>query len=86
MLFRSKIASRPTLSVRLSKTEILADGDDAAMLSGLPQPCQIEINGAFYDVPDGEISIVTRTPMDYHIRFDHLPYAVWTATVRAVTP
>lgn len=49
-------------SAALDRADILADGVDAATLSGLPDPCWIDVNGEPVEVVGGEFEITAPTP------------------------
>lgn len=74
---------RPVLPAMLSKTTIRADERDAAVLSDLPRPCTVWIDGVPYEVDDGEL--VIRSPMQavYEIRIDHWPHLTWASALTA---
>jgi hypothetical protein len=74
---------RPALPVMLSKATIRADDRDAALLSGLPTPCVVTIDGVPHEVTDGELWIRSPMPATYEIRIDHWPYLPWAAVLRA---
>lgn len=78
------LADRPALQVTLDKTEIAADGEDVATLTGLPNPCSIIIDDTdpltettVAEVTGGGFEFVTQDPGVYTFevrgRFPFLP-------------
>lgn len=74
---------RPVLAAVLSTTTIRADDRDAAVLSGLPVPCTVTIDGVAHEVTDGELAIRSPMPATYEIAIDHWPFQAWAATLTA---
>lgn len=56
------------------KTFILSDNSDVAVLSSLPIPCVITIDGRGHDVLDGTLELSVDTQGDYHVYVDHPHY------------
>jgi hypothetical protein len=77
------ITVRPELG-ELSKTTIDADGVDEAVITGLPKPCTVTIDGEATEVTDGELAFTADTPGQYELVIDQFPYQRWTRTVTAV--
>jgi hypothetical protein len=75
---------RPAMPVSQDKTAIMADGEDAVALSGLPAPCKATIGSAEYDVEDGKLEWSTLMPATYPIRAEAFPYLDWKGEVAAV--
>jgi hypothetical protein len=72
---------RRPLPATLSKDTIRADDSDAAVISGLPVPCTVTIDGTPYEVTDGEMRITSPMPAVYEITIEHWPHLPWTATL-----
>lgn len=64
---------RPSLT-GFDKTAILADGADTAILSGLPNPCTILINGQEHIVTGGTLELDADYPGTYRVEIRHFPY------------
>ncbi|KAB0682011.1 hypothetical protein [Aureimonas leprariae] len=77
------LVPRPTCSAAIDRTVIRADGEDAAVLSGLPDPCALLINGMPRDVAGGSIEIRSRRPGTFLIQLQHWPLVDWSVTVEA---
>jgi hypothetical protein len=80
------IATRPPFPATLSKTVILANGTDAAVLAGLPDPCTVIVGGNSVVVTGGTASIKSGYPTSMMLQVDQLPYLPWGATVVATAP
>lgn len=74
---------RPDLPAALSRTTIAADDRDASVLSGLPVPCAVTVDGVDHLVTDGTLAIRSPMPATYEIRIDHWPYRSWSAVLTA---
>lgn len=69
------------------KARITADGKDEAVLSGLPIPCEVRINGgAPQIVADGTLEITADTDDDYQIDVTAAPYLPAQFFVETVMP
>lgn len=53
------VMAKQALALALDKDTIVADGIDQAVLSGLPVPFDVEVNGAIVTVSDGTLEIST---------------------------
>lgn len=56
-----------------NKTTVAANGTDAAVVSGLPNPTQVAITGDAEDaftVTDGSLSLAFETPGTYNVQLD----------------
>jgi len=71
-----KVIARSTLPAVWDKTEITADGIDAATLSGVPRGTEVECDGVIYVIEDGDFSLVTSTPGAFTITARH-PRFIW---------
>lgn len=66
---------RPILA--FSKLEIVADGADTAVLSDLPDPCKVWVNGEALQVTGGSLELAADVPATYSVLIeerDAFPY------------
>ena len=75
-----KVIARSTLPAQWDKTEITADGIDAATLSGVPHRTEIECDGVIYLIEDGDFSLSTSTPGAFIVTARH-PRYIWQTWV-----
>ncbi|OWZ90492.1 hypothetical protein B9J07_28310 [Sinorhizobium sp. LM21] len=66
------IVDRPAFTI--SKTAIAADDTDEAVITGLPDPVWVVIDGHPFEVTGGTLSVSSPMPATYHIGIDHWPY------------
>ena len=78
------ICPRPHQETRCDRTELVADGKDTLVLSGLPLPCAVQIGERRYEVEDGELEWSTLMPGTYYIHVEAFPYLDWDAEVSAI--
>ena len=79
---------RMAMAPNLSAQEIMADGEDACVISGLPDPCTVSITGSVALPPTavvgGSVTITATVPGSIHLRVTaeptHLP---WEVTLHA---
>lgn len=76
-----EIVDRPTFSI--SKTEIVADDVDEAVIANLPDPVTITVDGVPYEVAGGTLAITSPMPAAYKIEIDHWPYRPFKVEVVA---
>jgi hypothetical protein len=78
---------RPDMPITVSKTEIVADGEDAALLEALPMPCRVRVATADHadvmDVADGRCELATTVPDTYTVTVEAWPYRDFTVTITA---
>lgn len=65
---------RPTMPGALNKPQILADGNDLATISNLPQPCTVTFAGQTYEVEDGCFAFTVDVPGTYTVRVEAWPH------------
>lgn len=75
---------RPVMPGTLDKPQILADGNDLATISNLPQPCTVTFKGQQYPVEDGSFSFTANIPGSYTVEVEAFPYLPATFTVEAI--
>lgn len=75
------IVPRPALPA-WSKTTIVADGTDAAVLN-VGVPARVHVDGVLHDVPDGVIEIAASVPATYSVTVDAFPYIGTAFTIEA---
>ena len=79
----SEIKQRPTFSA-FDKTEIAADGQDAATLSNLPAGTEVTVDDAkSWTVDDGVFAFSTNMPATYTVRVENWPHQVYEAEITA---
>lgn len=78
-----EIKRRPVLDIQVSDTVIQADGEDEAVLSGLPDPCDVWIDGVKHEVTGGELRISSPMPATYRIAIERWPYMAWAVAIEA---
>lgn len=77
-----EIVERPALGP-ISQTAILADDADEAVLTGLPQPCTVRINGEPVTVGDGHLVFTASVAGTYVVEIDCWPYQAFRAEIVA---
>lgn len=80
-----QVVPRPTLP-GFDKTRISADGRDVACLSGLPDPCVVDIDGSLHSVAGSRLELTAGYPGTYRIVIDHWPYRRFEETIQCVSP
>lgn len=76
------VIPRPTLA--FDKLTINADGLDEANLEGLPDNCEVVIDGETYIIDEGTLTITSEMPAKYVIEIKAFPYMDFNAVVEAV--
>lgn len=83
MVVDEQLVPRPTLA--FDKTTILADDQDKATLTGLPDPCTVLVDDTPYEVTGGTLEITSDMPATYEIEIeDPFPAQYFKATIHAV--
>ncbi len=77
------VCRRPNLEAIVNKTSIAADDADEAVISGLPDPITIKIDGEIYEVEGGSLTITSPMPAAYRIEVDQWPYMPWGVEIVA---
>ena len=80
---------RMVMAPALSAQEIMADGEDACVISGLPDPCTLSITGSIALPPTavvgGSVTITATVPGAIILRVIADPaYLAWETTINAV--
>ena len=70
----NSLVPRPEITAALNKASMFADGLDSIIISGLPVPCELEIEEVTYDVPDGDFEFTTTLAGTYTIIARSFPY------------
>jgi hypothetical protein len=68
------ITERAEILAEFNETSITADGEDKAMLFGLPQPCTVYVDGESVVVDDGIFVMTADDPGDYVIVVDEVTH------------
>jgi hypothetical protein len=68
------LVPRATLNATWSKTTITANGTDTAVLSGLPDPCTVMIDGEAHEITGGSLEFAASSPGVYRISIDEVQY------------
>ncbi|HWK45137.1 MAG TPA: hypothetical protein VNT30_10465 [Stellaceae bacterium] len=76
-------AVTPRPSLTLDKTAIAANGTDTAILSGLPNPCTVFVDGTSQTVTDGVLELSATMAESWTLAVDRFPYLPFKATVVA---
>lgn len=79
-IVNGEFATRPEVSI--SKTEIVADGVDVAVID-LGEPFVVVVNGETYEIEDGSLEFSTDMPGVYTLEIDHFPYMPFKQEVTA---
>lgn len=83
MVVDEQLVPRPILA--FDKTTILADDQDKATLTGLPDPCTVLVDDTPYEVTGGTLEITSDMPATYEIEIeDPFPAQHFKATIHAV--
>jgi len=74
----------------LDRPKVAADGTDTATISGLPEPCGVEVvsgqTRVRRTVEDGVIEIAVDTPATYEVTVEAWPHLPTTFRIEAVAP
>ncbi len=78
---------RAAMTPSISVSEIAADGVDECVISGLPDPCRVQVNGAFYwlgEVAGGSLTITSTEPGTLSVTVLNNPtHKPWKTTIHA---
>jgi hypothetical protein len=74
----AKVVARSTFPGEWDRTEIAADGVDAATLAAVPVGTEVIVDGIAYAVDDGSFELVASTAGAYHVEAKH-PRYIWEA-------
>lgn len=76
------ILRRPVLT--LSTTTIRADGQDAAIIEGMPSPCTVTIDGVDHEIEGGRLELTADQPAAWRvIVWDPFPAQFFEAVITA---
>lgn len=76
-----EVAERPVLEAQISSQTIRADDLDEAIITGLPSPCVVTIDGEAHEVRGGRLVLTSAVPASYEIAVEHWPYRDWGVCV-----
>jgi len=68
-----QITKRPVFA-GFDKTEIKADGIDKAVMTGLPIPCRVYVDGVPFDIDSGSMSLSSKYRATYTVEIDQFPF------------
>lgn len=77
------VTKRPSIVATVTKASIAADGKDKAVISRLPRPCTILIDGVPVTRKGGALTLTSDMPGDYRISVDQWPYLPWSVEIVA---
>ena len=90
---RPTVQERPPLVVSLDRTSIAADGIDEAVLTGLPDPCEVVIDAddptvetTVAQVTGGGFVFTAEDPGTYVVEVRRFPFLPFQATIEATAP
>ncbi|MQT13633.1 hypothetical protein [Segnochrobactrum spirostomi] len=79
------LVARPVLRGP-DRTDIRADGEDAATIAGIPAGAVVTVDGAAVAVDDGTLEIVSTMPATYRVEIVCWPYQDLDVTIVAHEP
>lgn len=73
------ILNKPTLRLRISKTVLIANGEDSVTIRGLPSPCEItfdrgEPEEEVVEITGGSFSFTSENPGRYNLYIEVFPF------------
>lgn len=85
---KPKLEPRPIFPITVDKLEIRADGEDVAVISGVPSGAQVAINDGdetHIMTANGEpLEITAVDPSIYRVSVEKFPYLLWSVQILAV--
>ncbi len=75
------VMKRPNFSAVVSSAQAPADNASEIVISNLPIPTTILIDGESYEVADGKIVLTSDVPAKYKLAADQWPYLPWSIEV-----
>tara|TARA_A100001037_G_C14860273_1_gene504867 strand:- start:177 stop:575 length:399 start_codon:yes stop_codon:yes gene_type:complete len=79
-----EVADRTELNATWDAETVAADGTAEIVLSGLPVPCTVYVDGNAVAVDDGSLEFSADVPGEYKVRVDEAAYLEQEWTVNAV--
>jgi len=79
-----EVAIRPPIPSTISALTLSADSIDSIIISSLPNPCSVTVDGTTYEVTDGSFEFSTTMPGAYSIVVESFPYKPTTFEVTAI--
>jgi hypothetical protein len=77
------IVPRPVADIQINRTEIPANSRSKIKITGLPDPCVVEIDGEPVTVAGGLLELTAGMPATYWVVFDQFPFMPWSAEITA---
>lgn len=77
------LVPRPVADIQINRTEIPADKRSKVKITGLPDPCIVEIDGEPVTVVGGLLELTADMPATYWVVFDTIPFMPWSAEITA---
>ncbi|WP_273794690.1 hypothetical protein [Brucella intermedia] len=74
----------PRPSANITKDQIKADGEDSAVITGIPEGTAVRIDHEVYEVSGGTLEFTTEHPGTYRISIDAWPLLPFEAEVQAL--
>lgn len=81
-VLEGEVVNKPIFA--FDKLEIAADGLDEAVMTGLPSPVTVIIDGTPHEVTGGTLEIASIMPAVYRVVIIHWPYMPFSAEVVAI--
>ena len=80
-------AERPLMDIVMSKSVILANGEDTSTIAGIPAGAKLHVSGPVsldpVTVDETAIQFSADVPGDYSLRIECFPYLDWTEVIHA---
>lgn len=68
------VAERPRMAISLNKSTMQADGEDELVMTGLPTPCTVLVQGMTLIVEDGSLEYSTTEAGEFIVEVRAFPY------------
>ncbi|MBB3265037.1 hypothetical protein FHW79_002657 [Azospirillum sp. OGB3] len=78
-----QLLERPPLDLQVSKTELVADGEDVVTVTGVPGGCSVVTPAGHFIVDDGVVEFATIHKGSHRLFFDTFPERPAEAIVHA---
>jgi len=80
-----QITLKPEMVITLDKSVIYSDDVDTAVIGGLPDDCQVTIEGDTYTVTDNTFELTVPLPGIYNITIEKFPFLLKEVQIEAIT-